>query len=121
MSNCSRSGEKSKETLEEKSLTLHEKLEKVFHSKTKVLRCSSIKSSSLSKIVKQELQSFDLTENRSSNILKLSEVLKTIPPTSTEAEKVFSAAGFFITNLRSRLSDKCTDCLCFLKSYFKNE
>ncbi|GBN79453.1 hypothetical protein AVEN_124741-1 [Araneus ventricosus] len=55
LSNSSHSGEESTENLEEKSLTLYEKLEKAIHSKTKVLRCSTNKSSNLSMIVKQEL------------------------------------------------------------------
>ncbi|GBN87019.1 hypothetical protein AVEN_136713-1 [Araneus ventricosus] len=79
------------------------------------------KSFNLNKIVKQELQLFDSTENRSANIIKLGEALKIIPPTSSEAERTFSAAGLFITKLRTRLSDKSIDCLCFLKSYFKKE
>ncbi|GBM39784.1 hypothetical protein AVEN_25002-1 [Araneus ventricosus] len=70
----SHSEEESTETLEEKSLKLYEKLEKVIHSKTKVLRYSTSKSSSLSKTVKQELQLFDSTEHQSSNIIKLDEV-----------------------------------------------
>ncbi|GBL95026.1 hypothetical protein AVEN_187530-1 [Araneus ventricosus] len=64
----SHSEEKSTVTSEEKSLTLYERLEKANHSKTKVLLNSTSKSSSLSMIVKQEFQSFDSTENRTSNI-----------------------------------------------------
>ncbi|GFW45344.1 hypothetical protein TNCV_4734511 [Trichonephila clavipes] len=56
--------------------------------------------------MKQEMQLFDLTENPSPTIIKLCEALKTIPPTSVEAERAFSAAGLFLTKLRTRLSDK---------------
>ncbi|GBM18435.1 hypothetical protein AVEN_190078-1 [Araneus ventricosus] len=52
LSNSSHSEEESTETLEDKSLTLYEKLKKAIHSKTKVLRCSTSKSSNLSTIVK---------------------------------------------------------------------
>ena len=31
--------------------------------------------------------------------------LMTVPPTSVEAERAFSAAGLFVTKLRSRLDD----------------
>ncbi|GBN78294.1 hypothetical protein AVEN_110468-1, partial [Araneus ventricosus] len=85
--------EESTETLEEKPLTLYEKLEKAIHSKTNALRCSTNKISSLSTIVKQELQLFDGTEHRLSNIIKLGEALKTIPPKSAEAERHFLLPG----------------------------
>ncbi|GFU83547.1 hypothetical protein TNCV_4218071 [Trichonephila clavipes] len=55
--------------------------------------------------MKQEMQLFDSTENPSPNI-KVCDALKTIPPTSVEAERAFSAAGLFVTKLRTRLSDK---------------
>ncbi|GBO46427.1 hypothetical protein AVEN_178886-1 [Araneus ventricosus] len=111
LSNSSHSEEESTETLEEKSSMLYQKLEKVIHSKSKVQRCSTSKSSSLRKIVKQELQLFDSTENLSSKIIKLGKALKTIPSTSAETEREFSAAGFFITKLRTKLRDKSTDYL----------
>ncbi|GFS97714.1 uncharacterized protein TNCV_2558711 [Trichonephila clavipes] len=56
--------------------------------------------------MKQEMQLFDSTENPSPNIIKLCEASKTIPPTSAEDERAFSAAGLFVTKLRTRLSDK---------------
>ncbi|GFX53532.1 neurogenic locus notch 2 [Trichonephila clavipes] len=56
--------------------------------------------------MKQEMQLFDSTENPSPNIIKLCDALKTIPPTSVEAERAFSAAGLFVTKLRTRLNDK---------------
>jgi hypothetical protein len=43
----------------------------------------------------------------------------TIPPTSVEAERAFSAAGVLCTKTRSRLSDTSLDTLCFLRSYFR--
>ena len=46
--------------------------------------------------------------------------LKTIPPTSVEAERVFSVTGLFLTKLRSRLSDVKLDKQIFLKYYFLN-
>ncbi|GFT15875.1 uncharacterized protein TNCV_3314621 [Trichonephila clavipes] len=121
ISNSSHSEEESMEILKEKPLTLDEKLEKAIYSKTKVLYCSTKKSTSFNKIMKQEMQLFDSTENPSPNIIKLWDALKTIPPTSVEAERAFSAAGLFVTKLRTKLSEKSINCLCFLKSYFKNE
>ena len=48
----------------------------------------------------------------------LSKSLLVIPPTSVEAERVFSAAGLFVTKLRCNLSDSTLDMLMFLKFYF---
>jgi hypothetical protein len=44
--------------------------------------------------------------------------LLTVPPTSVEAERAFSAAGIFNMKLRSRLKDKFTDKLCFRRPSF---
>ncbi|GFX85102.1 uncharacterized protein TNCV_4979571 [Trichonephila clavipes] len=104
--NSSHSEEESIKILKETPLTLDEKLEKIIYSKTKVLYCTTKKRTSFNKIIKQEMQLFDSTENLSLNIIKLCGALKTIPPTSVEAERAFSAAGLFVTKLRTRLSDK---------------
>ncbi|GFW50613.1 transposable element Tc3 transposase [Trichonephila clavipes] len=121
ISNSSHSEEESMEILKEKPQALDEKLEIAIYSKTKILYCSTKKSTSFNKIMKQEMQLFGSTENPSPNIIKLCEALKTFPLTSVEAKRAFSAAGLFVTKLRTMLSDKSTDFLCFLKSYFKNE
>ena len=44
--------------------------------------------------------------------------LNSLPPSSVEADRCFSAAGLFISKLRSSLSDKILDSLCFARSYF---
>ena len=49
---------------------------------------------------------------------ELSRSLLTVPPTSVEAERTFSASGLFLTKLRCRLSDASLDMLIFLKLYF---
>ncbi|GFW81183.1 uncharacterized protein TNCV_4805511 [Trichonephila clavipes] len=91
ISNSSHSEEESMEILKEKPLMLDakKKLEKAINSKTKVLYCSTKKSTSFNKIKKREMQLFDSTENPSPYIEKLCEALKTIPPTSFEAERAF--------------------------------
>ncbi|GFV89930.1 uncharacterized protein TNCV_4642731 [Trichonephila clavipes] len=63
------------------------------NSKTKVLYCSTKNSTSCNKIMKQEMQLFDSTENPAPNIIKLCEALKIIPPTSVGAERAFFAAS----------------------------
>ena len=48
--------------------------------------------------------------------------LLTIKPTSVEAERNFSAAGFFLSNLRAgRLGHKMLDSLCISRAYFLKE
>jgi hypothetical protein len=72
------------------------------------------------KIVKKEMALFEATNNRPENLQKLFDALKTIPPTSIEAERAFSAVGIFITKLRNKLSPSTIDALIFLKYHFKN-
>lgn len=48
------------------------------------------------------------------------EYLLTITPTSVEAERAFSATGYFCNDLRSSLGDETINSLCFLRSYFQN-
>ena len=47
--------------------------------------------------------------------------LLTIPPTSVESERAFSATGLFVTKIRSRLGDYTIDTLVFLRDYYKRE
>ncbi|GFU44407.1 uncharacterized protein TNCV_1505441 [Trichonephila clavipes] len=105
ISNSSHSGEEGMVILKEDPLTFDEKLKKAIYSKTKALYCSNKKSTSFNKIRKQVIQLIDSIRNPSPNIIKLCEALKIIPPTSTEYERAFSAAGLFVTKLRTRLSD----------------
>ena len=58
------------------------------------MKCYNNVNCSLKKIVKQELQLFDSTTNRSFNINKFAQSLTLIPPIS---ERAFSAAGLFFT------------------------
>ena len=48
----------------------------------------------------KELSLFELNIGRTSNVSKVHEALKTVVPTSVEAERTFSAAGLFITKIR---------------------
>jgi hypothetical protein len=71
------------------------------------------------RIIKKEMSLFESTKKRPENLEKLFKALKTIPPTSIEAERAFSTAGIFITKLRNRLSAKTTNAQFFLKHFFK--
>ena len=39
-------------------------------------------------------------------------------PTSVEAERSFSAAGYFLSKLRTRMGENTLNALCFLRCYF---
>ena len=71
------------------------------------------------KTVQKELDLFDATGERTLRMLKIMRAIETIPPTSVEAERAFSAAGLFITKLRTRLNNRSVDALCFLRAYYK--
>ena len=51
----------------------------------------------------------------------LYKALKTIKPTSVEAERAFSAMGFFVTKLRNRMSDKTLDALITMRQRYKKQ
>ena len=82
------------------------------------MKCSNNVNCSLKKIVKQELQLFDSTTNRSLNIIKLEQVLTLIPFSSVESERAFSVAGL-ITKLKTKLSDKGQIAYVFLDNISK--
>ena len=67
-----------------------------------------------------ELQCFEAAKIKTPKILKLYKSVMTIQPSSVQAERIFSTAGLFSTKLRSRISDRTLDSLCFLRNYFKN-
>ena len=49
----------------------------------------------------------------------LYKALKTIKPTSVESERAFSAMGFFVTKIRSSMSDKTLDALITMRQHYK--
>lgn len=77
--------------------------------------------SDIAKQVKQELAFYESSLKLGPHLEKLLSVLKTIQPTSTEAERVFSLSSNICTKKRSSLSDKSLNALCVLKTYFINK
>ena len=67
-----------------------------------------------------ELKCFEGTKTKTTKILKLYKSVMTIQPSSVQAERIFSTAGLFSTKLRSRISDRTLDSLCFLRNFFEN-
>ena len=66
----------------------------------------------------KEVGLFTAGKQETVTIKQLRSALMVIPPTSVEAERVFSASGLFLTKLRCRLKDSSLDMLMFLKFYF---
>ena len=69
----------------------------------------------------KEFDIFDATGQQITNIDLLLDALKSISPTSVESERSFSAAGLFVTKLRTRLSDRSVDKLCLLKCHYRSQ
>lgn len=109
-------------TIESKSdLTLKEKLQAEIDKSMKILSPESYTESDFSKIVKKEMNLFEASSsNRGYNLERAYKYLLTIPPTSIEPERAFSAAAYMCNKLRSRLGDQTLDALLFLRSYFRN-
>ena len=72
-------------------------------------------------LIKKEMAVYELSGEVGISLKKLKEAIATIPATSVEAERAFSAAGLFVTKLRTRLQDDLIDVLCFLRAHFLKE
>ncbi len=82
----------------------------------------SLSLSTLSDVLHQvtrEMAIFESTGELPACLQKIFRAIKTLPPKSVEAERAFSSAGRFITKIRSQLSNRSIDSLCFLR-YFQN-
>lgn len=73
------------------------------------------------KILKKEMAAFENDGIKEKYLTLLHDYLLTIKPTSVEAERAFSAAGYICSSIRSRLGDNTNDAICFLRSYFQKE
>ena len=84
---------------------------------------SSGKSTEVQDTFAREIGLFIAGKKQTTQLQLLHKALQTVPPTSVEAERVFSAGGLFLTKLRTSMSDKTLDKLIFLKLFFalKNE
>ena len=75
------------------------------------------------KLIEQEFKLFEYNggTERPKYLQLLHEGLNSIPPTSVEPERSFSATGLFSTKIRSRLGDDSLNALLFLRQYFNRE
>ena len=69
--------------------------------------------------MKKEMSLFESGGSRGFHLQKIYDYLKTIPPSSIEPERAFSAAGYFCNKIRANFNDETIDELCFLRAYFK--
>ena len=70
-----------------------------------------------SRVVEKEMMLYEITK-RPNNLEKLYAALKTIKPTSVEAERAISALGYFVSKIRNCLNDDTIDALLFLRHYY---
>ena len=69
-------------------------------------------------MIKSETKYFEVTGDLPPMLTQLKHAILSIPATSVEVERLFSAPGCFVTKLRTSLQDDMVDTLCFLRSYF---
>lgn len=68
--------------------------------------------------IRRELEFLRTVGQRGKVLETLHMALMSVPPTSVDAERAFSAGGSFLTKIRSRLGDDTLSKLCLLKAYF---
>jgi hypothetical protein len=61
---------------------------------------------------------FEATNKRTNNLDILFDTLKTIKQSLVASEGAFSISGNFVSKIRTKLSHRSVDILCFLKPYF---
>ena len=71
--------------------------------------------------IKKEMTFYKATRECPKILKIIKSCLNSLPPSSVEAERCFSAAGLFISKLRSSLSNEMFDCLIFARSYFSHK
>ena len=81
---------------------------------------TSVANDFFSKLVEEEMHLYKIYPKERPRYLQLLyKALKTIKPTSVEAERAFSAMGFFVNKLRNRMSDKTLDELITMRQHYK--
>jgi hypothetical protein len=78
-------------------------------------------SRTLAYTIKSEMTKYENNGYKGQHLTMAYQALLSIPPTSVEAERAFSSAGYFCTKVRSRLSDETLDTLCLLRHYFQKQ
>lgn len=71
--------------------------------------------------IKRDVDAFDGAGVRGEYLEQIYSLLLSVPPTSVESERAFSASALVCTKLRCRLNDNTVDALCFLKAHFQKK
>lgn len=107
------------EETQEKTLSLAEQLNQALQKQ--VLPTLVPKNQTLEARLFQEMEMFQNGGQRGPNLQLAYDILCTIPPTSVEAERCFSAAGLILTKFRSSMLDETLDNLIFLRYFLKEK
>ena len=70
-------------------------------------------------MIRKEIAVLKSTGKRPDLLSKVFSALRSVPVSSIEAERAFSAAGLFVTKMRTSLDDPTIDALCFLRAHLK--
>lgn len=70
----------------------------------------------LEALIKKEITFFEDEGIRGVHLQQVYDYLMTIPSTSADSERAFSASSYICTKIRSRLNDECLDGICFLRA-----
>lgn len=104
------------------TLTLKEKLKQRVLERTKqVIKVKNKSINEIRKIIRAEMNYYIEEGIKGKYLNRVYNYLKTVRPTSVEAERAFSASALLLTKIRSSLSDESIDNLTFLRSYFINK
>ena len=82
-------------------------------------KISSTRTNPIEMAIRRELEFFRTMGQRGKVLEILHKALMSVPPTSVDAERAFSASGLFLTKIRSRLGDETLSKLTLLRAYFK--
>ena len=80
---------------------------------------SSANLSGLAKVLGQEMANFEKTNVKGVYLQKYFDMVMSVRPTSVESEKAFSIGGYFCNKIRSNLTPRTVNTLCFLRSFIR--
>lgn len=72
-------------------------------------------------VLRMEMSLYENGGKRGRYLDELYNHLMSIPPTSVESERAFSAANYICNKIRSRLNDNTLDSICFLRTLFQQQ